>query len=290
MYIVLDLEFYHNTKKEKLGPIKQIGAFKFDKNYQIIDVFEMTVTKYTTHTMLQKLFNTFVQDVTTMYVWAKDNDLKAMKSVLDVDYLNIEVVDVQVYFKEVNLASLSAISEVLSFDSEGRHNALIDAEYTYEIVKHFNFNSEVTRIALSNYVDLIKANESNQKKALSEKNNQVSNNDANDICYKFITPGSMRKLNEDYYQIINERAINEIVTCILNRKLPVSKHGKFTLNQELEQLVANEAPIIFTNVAKFNTVAKKFEDKLIIIIDKSSNKTNYLGVFVSRKIYRKFIK
>lgn len=293
MYIVLDLEFYHNAKKDKLGPIKQLGAFKFDDQYQIVDIFEMTVTKYTTQTMLQQLFSIFVNDVDTMYVWAKDNDLKAMKQVLDGATLDLEVIDVQEYFKDVNLASLSTISEALSFDSEGRHNALIDAEYTFEIIKHFNLNSEVSRVAIANYINLIRSNEAIQKSGTTEpkavEKRPEPKADPVKHDYNIVTPGSMRKLNEEYYQIVSESGIYQIISEIKSRKLPVCKDGDFSLNSKLESLVKDQAIIVFTNTAKFKSVAKKHENKLIIVVD-NSTKDNYLAIFISKKIYKKFIK
>lgn len=288
MYIVLDLEFYHNSKKEQLGPIKQLGAFKFNEQYQIIDVFEMTVTKYTTEEMLKHLFNQFVKGVDTMYVWAKNNDLKAMKNVLEADALNMDVIDVQEYFKDVNLASLSTISEALCFDSEGRHNALIDAEYTFEIIKHFNLNNEVSRNTIATYVNLIRSNESIQKKG----NHPVKREVKNEACkhdYKIVSPGSMRKLNEEYYQIVSDTVIEQIVKKITERSLPICKDGNFKLNQDLEQLVEASACIVFTNASKFKDIAKKHEDKLIVVVDELGV-DNYLAVFISKKIYKKFIK
>lgn len=296
MYIVLDLEFYHNTKKEQLGPVKQIGAFKFDDDYRIIDIFEMTVTKYTTQAMLTQLFTNFVKDVSTMYVWAKNNDLRAMKSVLDINAHDIKVIDVQEYFKEVNLASLSTISEALSFDSEGRHNALIDAEYTFEIVKHFELNNEVSRKAISNYINLIRSNESNQRKVIEPKKIESKEfvkkelkTETNKNDYKIVTAGSMRKLNDDYYQIVSESSIKQIINDIQDRNLPICKDGKFELNSDLESQVKSRAIIVFTNATKFKEVAKKHEDKLIVVVDHSTV-DNYLAIFISKKVYRKFIK
>lgn len=288
MYIVLDLEFYHNSKKEQLGPIKQLGAFKFDENYQIVDVFEMTVTKYTTQEMLKQLFNQFVRGVVTMYVWAKNNDLRAMTNVLEAEALDMEVIDVQEYFKDVNLASLSTISEALSFDSEGRHNALIDAEYTFEIIKHFNLNSEVSRNTIANYINLIRSSESIQKKANHEAKVQAKN-DTSKYDYRIISPGSMRKLNEEYYQIVSETVITQIITNIKKRNLPICKDGNFNLEYELEKQVRDNACIVFTNTGKFKAVSKKHEDKLIIVVDEMS-KNNYLAIFISKKVYKKFIK
>ncbi len=295
MYIVLDLEFYHNSKKDQLGPIKQIGAFKFDDNYRIIDIFEMTVTKYTTQAMLKKLFTAFVNDVSTMYVWAKNNDLRAMKSVLDADAYEMDVIDVQEYFKDVNLASLSTISEALLFDSEGRHNALIDAEYTFEIVKHFDLNNEVSRRAISNYINLIRSNETNQRTPNNQSttsNKQAktpAKKEVNKKDYKLVAAGSMRKLNDEYYQIVSESGIKQIVSEIQSRNLPVCKDGKFNLSEQLEEQVKSTAQIVFTNADKFKSIAKKHEDKLIIVVDNSTD-DNYLAIFISKKIYKKFIK
>lgn len=288
MYIVLDLEFYHNSKKEQLGAIKQIGAFKFDEQYRIVDIFEMTVTKYTPVTMLKRLFSNFVEDVETMYVWAKNNDVKAMESVLGIAEYNLEIVDVQVYFKDVNLASLSTISEALSFNSEGRHNALIDAEYTFEIIKHFELNNQVSRKAISNYINLIRSNENIQKKGpiqprIESKPEFIKND------YRLVTPGSMQKLNEEYYQITSVNSIEQIVNEITNRKLPICKDGNFKLNDQLEELVKTSGIIVFTNTTKFKAVAKKHEDKLIIVVDEEVE-DNYLAIFISKKIYKKFIK
>lgn len=296
MYIVLDLEFYHNAKKEQLGPIKQIGAFKFDDSYRIIDIFEMTVTKYTTQAMLKELFTVFINDVSTMYVWAKNNDLRAMKSVLDIDSYQIDVIDVQEYFKDVNLASLSTISEALSFEPEGRHNALIDAEYTFEIVKHFELNNEVSRKAISNYINLIKSSESiqrksddNNKKQPVENSTKSSKLDFAKNDYKIVPAGSMRKLNDEYYQIVSESSIKQIINDIQERKLPICKDGKFELNSSLETQVKSQGLIVFTNATKFKSIAKKHEDKLIIVIDHSTV-DNYLAIFISKKVYKKFIK
>lgn len=295
MYIVLDLEFYHNSKKDQLGPIKQIGAFKFDDNYRIIDIFEMTVTKYTTQAMLKNLFTAFVNDVSTMYVWAKNNDLRAMKSVLDADAYEMDVIDVQEYFKDVNLASLSTISEALLFDSEGRHNALIDAEYTFEIVKHFDLNNEVSRRAISNYISLIRSNETNQRTTNNQpttSNKQAkapAKKEVNKKDYKLVAAGSMRKLNDEYYQIVSESGIKQIVSEIQSRNLPVCKDGKFNLSKQLEEQVKSTAQIVFTNADKFKSIAKKHEDKLIIVVD-NSTEDNYLAIFISKKIYKKFIK
>lgn len=288
MYIVLDLEFYHNSKKEQLGPIKQLGAFKFDADYQIVDVFEMTVTKYTTERMLKQLFNQFIKGVDTMYVWAKNNDLKAMTNVLEAEALEMDVIDVQEYFKDVNLASLSTISEALLFDSEGRHNALIDAEYTFEIIKHFNLNSEVSRNTISNYVNLIRSSESIQKKG-NHGTKFETKNDMSKYDYRIVSPGSMRKLNEEYYQIVSETVITQIITNIKERNLPICKDGKFNLELDLEKLVQDKASIVFTNTSKFKEVSKKHEDKLIIVVDEMSENT-YLAVFISKKVYKKFIK
>lgn len=285
MYIVLDLEFYHNSKKDELGPIKQLGAFKFDENYRIIDIFEMTVTKYSTQAMLKQLFNEFVSDVTTIYVWAKNNDIRAMKGILDLEHTSLQVIDVQEYFKEVNLASLSTISEALSFDPEGRHNALIDAEYTFEIVKHFNLNNEFSRQAIASYVNLIRSNEVNQKRTAKEF---IKKTNKKPVNTKIISPGSMRKLNDDYYQIVNERAITQLVADIATNRLAIIKDGNFKLNSQLEILVDEGADIVFSNTKKFKDVSKKYEDKLIIIVDE--NNETYLAVFISKKIYKQFIK
>lgn len=288
MYIVLDLEFYHNSKKEQLGSIKQLGAFKFNEQYEIIDIFELTVTKYTPVTMLKRLFSNFIEDVDTMYVWAKNNDVKALESVLGIAEYHLDIVDVQEYFKDVNLASLSSISEALSFNAEGRHNALIDAEYTFEIIKHFELNNKVSRKAIKNYINLIRSNEKLQKTPPEaprfESKPEIIKND-----YKLVTPGSMQKLNDTYYQITNVNSIEQIITDITNRKLPICKDGDFKLNQSLEQLVKSSGIIVFTNTTKFKDVAKKHEDKLIIVVDDSA-KDAYLAIFVSKKVYKKFIK
>lgn len=286
MHIVLDLEFYHNSKKDDLGAIKQLGAFKFDDDYRIIDIFEMTVTKYTTQAMLKQLFNNFVKDVETMYVWAKNNDMRAMKAILDLEHADISVVDVQEYFKDVNLASLSTISEALSFDPEGRHNALIDAEYTFEIVKHFNLNNEVSRRAIGAYVSLIRSNESNQKKSTREQTKKTNNKK---LDYKIVTPGSMRKLNEEYYQIVNDRAVKQLIADIIANELPVTKDGQFKLSSDLEKLVDTDAKILFSNTKKFKNIANKHDNKLIIIVDETTE-GNYLAIFISKKIYKQFIR
>lgn len=288
MYIVLDLEFYHNSKKEELGSIKQLGAFKFDEEYQIIDIFELTVTKYTPVTMLKRLFSNFIEDVDTMYVWAKNNDIKAMENALGISEFHLEIVDVQEYFKDVNLASLSSISEALSFNSEGRHNALIDAEYTFEIIKHFELNNVVSRKAIKNYINLIRSNENLQKKSTTAPR-VVNKPEIIKHDYKLVTPGSMQKLNDEYYQITSVNSIEQIINEITTRQLPICKDGKFTLNSELEQLVKTSGIIVFTNTTKFKDVAKKHEDKLIVVVDDSVPDT-YLAIFISKKIYKKFIK
>ncbi len=290
MYVVLDIEFYHNKKKDILGPVKQLGAFKFDENYRVVDIFEMTVTQYTTQTMLKKLFSAFVADVDTVYVWAKNNDIRALNEVLEKDLHEYNIIDVQEYFKDINLASLSLISEALHFEPEGRHNALVDAEYTFEIIKHFNFNNEATRTAITNYVNLIKASTNPEKKQTSEKTvaKPVSKKNKKQNT-KIIIPGTMRKLNDEYYQIVNEKAVTQIIESIKANKLSISKDGKFDLNTELEALVESDSSIIFSSTPKFKSIAKKYEDKIIVIVDGNS-KNNYLGVFVSKKAYKQFIK
>lgn len=297
MYIVLDLEFYHNRKKEVLGPIKQIGAFKFDEEYNVIDIFEMTVTHYTTQNMLRTLFLDFIDGVEDMYLWAKNNDLRALEQVFgdEIDYMDI--IDVQSYFKDVNLASLSSISEALSFEPEGRHNALVDAEYTFEIIKHFNLNSKQSRTALGNYVKLIRTSEMGQKKTDDQESKQFKTNfeKKDEIkskrCnnYDLIVPGTMRKLSDEYYQIVNEKAINQIVSEISSNEYAVMKDGEFKLSKGLEQLVSKKADIVFSDAERLKSIASKFEQKLIIIVD-SSKDDNFLGIFVSKKAYKKFIK
>lgn len=290
MYVVLDIEFYHNKKRDSLGPVKQLGAFKFDENYRVVDIFEMTVTQYTTQTMLKRLFSAFVKDVDTVYVWAKNNDVRALNEVLEKDINAYNIIDVQEYFKDINLASLSVISEALHFEPEGRHNALVDAEYTFEIIKHFDFNNAATRAAITNYVNLIKASTNPMKKQGSEKaDTKQSQSKPKNQNTKIIIPGTMRKLSEEYYQIVNEKAVTQIIESIKANRLSISKDGNFDLNADLEKLVENKSNIIFSSTPKFKSIAKKYEDKLIVIVDGASEE-NYLGVFVSKKAYKQFIK
>lgn len=293
MYIVLDLEFYHNKKREQLGPIKQLGAFKFNDDYKVIDIFEMTVTQYTTQEMLKALFTSFVSDVETIYLWAKNNDLKALNHILIDPMDNFQIVDVQNYFKDVNLASLSTISEALSFEAEGRHNALVDAEYTFEVIKHFDLNNEASRKAIKNYINLIRSNEVNQNFKKQQKPNNLQPKQAVELStksnYKMIQPGTMRKLNEDYYQIVNERAINSIISDVIENKYAICVDGQLKLDGELAHLIQADADIVFSNTPRFKSIASKYEDKLIVIVD-DAKITNYLAVFVSKKAYKKFIK
>ncbi len=288
MYIVLDVEFYHNKKKQQLGPIKQIGAFKFDEQYQILDVFEMTVTKYTPNNIINMLFTDFLQDVEEIYLWAKTNDFKALDIALDIDFSQFSIIDVQTYFKGLNLASLSSISEALNFDKEGRHNALIDAEYTFEVIKYFNLNNKISRTTIENFINLY--TKKNKVSHREDNHNQIDGASAKantlNANYKLIKPGFMRKLNDKYYQIISINCLNYVIDSIIKRKLPIIKDGNFKLDDQLEQLVKEEASIVISNTDKFHKLANKHDDKLIIIID---DENNYLAAFVSRKVYRKFL-
>ncbi len=286
MYIVLDLEFYHNKKREDLGAIKQLGAFKFDDNYNIVDIFEMTVTKYTTQGMLTTLFNSFAKETDTIYVWAKNNDIKALNQIMEVT--EVDIVDVQSYFKDVNLASLSSVSEALTFDTEGRHNALIDAEYTFEVIKHFDLNSEVSRKAITNYVNLIRVSEGKQQKSIVTKQKDVKKK-KKITNYNLVSAGSMRKLNDDYYQIVSSKAINDIVETIKQKKYKIQIDGTLCLSEELQSLIVDEADIVFSNTPKLKAIANKYDQKMIVIVDNSQD-DSILGIFLSKQIYKKFIK
>lgn len=169
MYVVIDIEFYHNKKKELLGSIKQLGAFKFNEDYEIIDIFEMTVTKYTTKQMLESLFNDFISNADTIYMWDKGNDIKVLNSELNFHKNDIKIIDVQEYFKTMHFPSLSTISGAMFDETEGRHNALVDAEYTYEIIKDFNLNDLNVRKTLSKYNNLHKIEKEKTNKIRSQK-------------------------------------------------------------------------------------------------------------------------
>lgn len=285
MYIVLDLEFYHNKKREDLGAIKQLGAFKFDDKYNIVDIFEMTVTKYTTQGMLTTLFNSFAKDIDTIYVWAKNNDIKALNQIMEVT--EVDIVDVQSYFKDVNLASLSSVSEALTFETEGRHNALIDAEYTFEVIKHFDLNNEVSRKAIINYINLIRISEGKQQKSIDNKPKEAKKKKITN--YNLVSAGSMRKLNDEYYQIVSSKAINDIVETIKQKEYKIQIDGSVSLSNELQSLIVDKADIVFSNTPKFKTIANKYEQKMIVIVDNSQD-DSILGIFLSKQIYKKFIK
>lgn len=285
MNIVIDIEYYHQKKKDLVGPIKQVGAFKFDDEYRIVDIFEMTITKYTPLEIVRSLFTEFISDVEQVYVWDKNNDQKAMIDHLDLDLHEIDVLDVQTYFKDVNLASLTTISTALEYDNEGRHNALVDAEYTFEIIKHFNLNLEASRCTLVNFVKLLKTNESNKSDS-EPKQKKVSSRKVKK--YNLFNPGQMRKANDEFYQINNGGLLDGIVSKIAKNKFAICKDGKFDLPNSLEQLVVDDADIIFSNATKFNKVSKQYPDKLIIIVDEEDIDNDYLALFVSKEVFKKF--
>lgn len=300
MNIVIDIEFYHNSKRDTLGPIKQIGAFKFDDKYQIIDVFEMTVTKYTPIMLIKQLFKPFVTDVEQVFLWAAANDKRVLQEALDVDLDNFSLIDVQTYFKDVNLASLTTISQALEYDNEGRHNALVDAEYTFEIIKHFDLLDEVSRSAIGKYIDLIRIKEVNPDKVIEtiasneakgdvkkQKTDSKKSKVESKASLKVINPGSLRKLNDEYYQITSAKVIEETIKRISDNNLFVSQDGDFKLPLDLGLNVKENSSIIFSNTNKFKTIASKYEQKLIFVVDSEGE---VLSIFLSRKAYKKFIK
>ncbi len=285
MNIVIDIEYYHQKKRLEVGPIKQVGAFKFDDNYRIIDIFDMTVTKYTPLEILYSLFGTFIAGVDQLYVWDKANDSRILSEQLDVDFTQIKIHDVQTYFKDVDLASLSAVNSALEYDNEGRHNALVDAEYTFEIIKHFNLNHDASRDTLVNFVNLLKQNgskkEEKKKLEVKPKNDKVIEN------YGLFHPGSMRKIGDDHYHINNERLLLEMIEKIITNEYPICIDGQCEVDYRLQALIEEDADIVFSNANKFNKIAKKYPNKLIIVMDEEEN-NEYLAAFVAKKSFKKF--
>ena len=182
-YIILDLEFNcpckintitHKIEKGYVNPkiqfeIIEIGAIKFDSNFNMVDTFRIFVrpqvykvlhpkvkrlTKITKEDL--KYAHTLEQSINYFRKWIKDNivfcswgksDFIVLKN--NCEFYNIDTnwiknyIDIQniyvIKYELKNLVSLRNIVKLLEIENDKKfHKALNDAFYTGEIMKKLN--------------------------------------------------------------------------------------------------------------------------------------------------------
>lgn len=147
LYAVLDIEFLNNNFE-----MKQIGIIYFDNNYQQIGKFECSIIEDDTTKIVVAHLNKYLPIVKSLFLWGGVNDINCLNSI-GIELDNLTIVDASNYFKfKTYRTSLKHVHQLIfGEDSQGYHNALIDAKFTLDIIEYYDLINPNSCEKIANY-------------------------------------------------------------------------------------------------------------------------------------------
>lgn len=245
-YIVFDLEFYNNN--HPLGLVKQVGFIIFDKDYNILDKYDNTIIHKEDKEEISSLISKYFTEAVKVFHWGgKTSDIPGLKS-LNVNTKQINFIDAQDSVRALGMSlKLADVYSKLTHKSiSGAHNALVDTNFTFEIIKILNLADDKSEELIQNVYMYVKYGDKNSNlNTYSNDSNNINVNDEIKILKKYFknkkipfkTTDNIKTFQKatlskkQYNEILPHiKNINKVSRCSLDLKMPDKNlRDKFTI-------------------------------------------------------------